>query len=273
MESENAKDLSGPAKKHLKMIANDARKKSFEALNLGKRQRVMDFGCGGGHDLSDLSDLVDIDGEVWGVDQDPIMIKNAILNNSKSNVRFLKSSSDKLNFPDQYFHAVRAANVLPFLDYPAKTLQELIRVTQKGGIIVTLDMDWKTLSINSNHPTIEEEIKIAAAQHMSKNNLTKSKIYDLFQKSELENTNIKVLSFCTEDIEVFNNIFYNNFSKINDKKELIARHDMNIFTKSLYEKAKKGEFFATICQILISARKPAHHVLRTQQNKPGRIKL
>lgn len=271
MEPENAKNLSEPKKKHLKIVATDARKKSFESMKLSKRQRVMDFGCGAGYDLNNLSELVDIDGEVWGVDQDPIMIKNAILNNSKSNVRFLKSNSQKLNFPSEYFHAVRAANVFPFLDYPAQTLNELIRVTQKGGLIVTLDMDWKTLSINSAHPSIEEEIKIAAAQHMSKNMLTKGKIYDLFQKSELEDAKIEILPYCTDNIEDFNETFFKAFSKLNHKKELIAKHDMDIFTKGLYDKASQGQFFATICQVLITAKKPAH-LSQPSPNKPKKVK-
>jgi ubiquinone/menaquinone biosynthesis C-methylase UbiE len=272
MEPKNSKHLSDPAKHELKVITSDALKKSFEVLRLRKRQRVMDFGCGNGYDLSYLSKLVDIDGEVWGVDQDPIMIKNAILNNSKSNVRFLKSSSQKLNFPNDYFHAVRASNVFPFLDYPAQTLKELIRVTQKGGVIVSLDMDWQTLSINSNHPAIEEEIKVAASKHMSKNMLTKGKIYDLFQKSELEDAKIEVLTICINNIEDFNETFFKNFTKINQKKELIAKHDMNIFTKGLYEKSKNGDFFVTICQALISAKKPALQTHLNKSTQPKRIK-
>ncbi len=77
--------------------------------------------------------------EIIAIDLSPEMLKIAKRKADKqsiTNVEFREGDICNLDFPDNYFDAVIASNVLHLLFDPGKALQEIRRVTKPEGIVI-----------------------------------------------------------------------------------------------------------------------------------------
>ena len=232
-----------------------AKEKSFHKMKLQKGHTVMDFGSGEGKDLNQLSSLVEQHGEVWAVDHDPLMIKQSIINNTKSNVRFLKSSSERLNFRDNFFSSIRAQNVFEHLENISETTNELIRVLREDGELVILSFDWSSVKINTNFPIVFNEILEHSLPTFSPNKLTSTELLDQLKTTQLKEINMESFSISDTNLELFNQLFFNQITRSGIVKEKIAKYDIQLFLKDLIEKSKQGDFLFTIDLFLIHGKK------------------
>jgi len=87
------------------------------------KQKVLDFGCGGGYLLSTFKNI-----EKYGVEINSIARNEAIKNNI-----FCFDSSSKL--PSEKFDLIISDNALEHTENPLLELKELFRSLKKGGII------------------------------------------------------------------------------------------------------------------------------------------
>jgi SAM-dependent methyltransferase len=109
-------------------------------LRNGGRIRVLDVGCGPGILTVALAPLVD---EVVALDLTPEMIAQAKRRSEGlglKNIRFEVGRAEELPFADGYFDVVVTRLMLHHLLSPARAVEEMARVTKKGGLLVVADI-------------------------------------------------------------------------------------------------------------------------------------
>ncbi|MBU2892943.1 class I SAM-dependent methyltransferase [Colwellia sp. D2M02] len=124
-----------------------------------KLNSILDVGCGNGLLLSKLADDFD---QLYGVDYASSMVEQAKILMPKQ--CFSVAEAAKLNFDDSSFDRVLSYSIFhyfPEQDYIIKAINEMIRVTKPGGIILIgdlLDKDFEQKIKGASDPLIEEKL-------------------------------------------------------------------------------------------------------------------
>ena len=117
----------------------DQDKTTLQLLDIKDNLKLLDVGCGTGHLLQTLSTSVNsID--MTGIDNSKVMLSVAQKRHADSirsgRVSIRKASWANLEFADNTFDRINASNVVYFWERPLDILNNLYRVTKKGGLIV-----------------------------------------------------------------------------------------------------------------------------------------
>lgn len=102
----------------------------FYWSHLAQARRVLDLGCATG----DLGRYKPDGTQVWGLDLDPVLVAQAATYET-AQVWDLDMPAP-LPFPDAYFDAVVAKDILEHLQKPWRTLAEVRRVLKPGGVVL-----------------------------------------------------------------------------------------------------------------------------------------
>lgn len=114
-----------------------AKGRSLAMLEVAPGHRVLDAGCGTGADAIELAARVHPGGVVVGVDSSALAIEATRRNAAgRRELRCLRAAATALPFPDGWFDSARADRVIQHVPDPAVAIQELVRVTRPGGIVV-----------------------------------------------------------------------------------------------------------------------------------------
>jgi len=121
---------------------NDIFRKEIQLLKIQKGSRVLDAGCGTGSFARNIASIVSPE-IVRAVDLDPVFIEEGrrlAASEGKTNIAFHTGNVEKLDFLEsETFDVTYCQLVLPHLGNPDEAIQELKRVTRKGGSISFLD--------------------------------------------------------------------------------------------------------------------------------------
>ena len=116
-------------------------KLTIKCLNLKKRDRVLDVGCGTGFAVVLLGSMLK-DGHAYGIDISHQMIEQAKAKTPcelKNRVEFKQASSDSMPFEDKYFDHIICTNSFHHYPDPQKVLKEMQRVLVAGGQVVIFE--------------------------------------------------------------------------------------------------------------------------------------
>ncbi len=108
------------------------------ALNLFSAKnkiRILDVGCGTGNFSIKLAEL---GCKVIGIDPSEKMIKLAKekAENAGLDIEFFKMDVYNIDFEDEFFDGVFSMAAFEFIDEPGMAIEEIFRVTKKGGNIL-----------------------------------------------------------------------------------------------------------------------------------------
>jgi SAM-dependent methyltransferase len=107
----------------------------------GPPGRVLDLGCGAGHDLAVL-DALGLEGV--GVDPSAVMLDAAA---TRSTAPLVQAGGERLPFADGVFAGCWIERVLMHVDRPATVVHEVVRCVRPGGLLTIFEPDWSSLRI------------------------------------------------------------------------------------------------------------------------------
>jgi len=109
----------------------------MQGLNNPKRLKILDAGCGDGHDLRKMIELGAFPKKCYGVDFNPDILGKAKYL-SPADVNYSSQPLDNMDFPDNTFNLIFLFNTLTNYeddDYIRKMNDEFCRVLQTDGIL------------------------------------------------------------------------------------------------------------------------------------------
>lgn len=123
---------------------------SFQLLELGPGQRVLEVGCGTGEDARAMAARVAPNGRVVAVDGSQNMIDTAQrrAEGCELPIEFQIADVHNLPFADDSFDASRADRIFMHLESPPRALAEMMRVTRPGGRVLVYEVDFETLTVD-----------------------------------------------------------------------------------------------------------------------------
>lgn len=108
-----------------------ARRWLYREARLGQAQAVLEVGCGTGVVTVEVARRTA--GRVYGLDIDAAML--ALARRSDA-ARYVQGDAHALPFADEAFDVVLSHYLLLWLEHPAGAVQEMARVTRRGGVVL-----------------------------------------------------------------------------------------------------------------------------------------
>lgn len=177
------------------------KRRSHGLLHPEPGDRIIDAGCGLGHDVRMLAERVGPDGEVVGLDYSSELIQRAEeAAGSPPWAKFHTGSIVDIDYPADRFDASRADRVLQHLDNPAAAIDELKRVTKPGGRIGLTDTAWDSLLLDA--PGEEPAHRfLDLTRHSASNPEIGRQLYRHVREAGLEDIDIDPILFHSTNFE------------------------------------------------------------------------
>ena len=109
--------------------------------------KCADLGCGPTGVLLPLSQRVGAQGEVWGVDSNPLSLKvtrRFVQQNGLHNVKLLQGDFFAPKLKPHSFDLIHVRFVFTHLGCDLKLLDQMINLTRQGGVVISQESDWST---------------------------------------------------------------------------------------------------------------------------------
>jgi ubiquinone/menaquinone biosynthesis C-methylase UbiE len=141
-------------------LIQQVKRRMLDVCPVGEGDRVLDVGCGLGHEVRRLAQLAGPRGRVVGIDANPAMIAEAGRRAAGSAlpVSFEVGDAQQVGFPDGAFDLCRTERVLRYLDRPQAALAEMVRLTRPGGSVLAFDFDSDQTVVDAPDPALVRRI-------------------------------------------------------------------------------------------------------------------
>lgn len=107
-------------------------------LDLRSGQTVLDLACGPGNFTNWFADVVRPGGLAVGVDASPTMLAQAVRDNARGPVAYMRADAERLPFTDSSFDAVCCFLALFLMAQPMRAIDEIVRVVAPGGRVAIM---------------------------------------------------------------------------------------------------------------------------------------
>jgi ubiquinone/menaquinone biosynthesis C-methylase UbiE len=233
--------------------------KTYQLLQLGPGERVLDAGCGLGDDVYRMADLVAPGGLVIGLDSSAKLIEKA-KSDKRSRVlpvEFHVGTLRQLPFADESFTRCRIDRVLQHVREPWIAISELVRTLNSGGVLLAYDNDWGTFSVTSRDQPLTRILEDAWCDSFA-NRWIGRELKGYFIEAGLSNVTIHPSVSLIDDFDTADKV-YNLRRTV---QRAIAAGDVSedqgsAWVMELQGKAQSGSFAAALTAYTVVGRKPA----------------
>lgn len=248
---------------YLKRIARTQGKKvkqaSLKLMDIQEGSQVLDVGCGPATDTLLFAKFIGPNGRVVGIDCDPMMVEEAntelAKHKTEKNVKHIVGDVHSLPFSNGEFdrvHAERLFQVLPKTDAP-KVFSELNRVLKSGGILVLVDTDWASASVNYSNLELERRLIQFFGTRMRPNGFAARHLPEILNQESYQDIRIEVMPVVIRDFK--QTPFGDWLTTEATQAEVATKQEMDSWRKELEEKTSQGTFLSSTNMVLVSGKK------------------
>jgi SAM-dependent methyltransferase len=229
-----------------------------EALGASPGERVLDVGCGPGYYCAELLEDVGPTGSVVGLDGSAAMLALAARRCAgHDNIEFLEGDASSLPVQDASFYAALSVQVQEYIPDVQASLAELARALRPGGRAVVFDVDWATLSLQSDDPALSDRVLSAWDEHLAHPSLPRT-LGPQLRAAGLEDVRLEGHPFVATEFDrdrygPATIPFIGNF--VAGRQGLTAE-DAEAWVAGQRELGERGGFYFAITQFCFTARKP-----------------
>lgn len=230
------------------------KQRMLELLQVKAGDHILDVGCGLGHEVRRLAQIVGSSGRVVGFDYSEVMLKEARKRTEGLNlpIEYYQGDAQALNFPDNSFAGCRSERVFSYLSNPQAAVAEMVRVLRPGGHIVIIDFYLDGTVVDSRDQNLTRRI-IHYLSDSFPNGTIGAKLPAIFRDSGLDEITI-VPHTLLPTYEFFTFIYNGVLNKATDTG-VISESELSWWKNELEKAHKVGKFFAAFTGFIVSGRK------------------
>jgi ubiquinone/menaquinone biosynthesis C-methylase UbiE len=178
-------------------LIQQVKRRMLDVCPVREGDQVLDVGCGLGHEVRRLAQLVGPQGRVVGIDANPAMITEARQRGAglALPVSFEVGDAHQVRLADDSFGLCRTERVLRYVDRPEAVLKEMVRLTRPGGSVLAFDFDSDQTVVDAPDPALVRRIARvldAAVPHP----WIGRQLFTLFQRTGLRDVRIVPHALC-----------------------------------------------------------------------------
>jgi ubiquinone/menaquinone biosynthesis C-methylase UbiE len=233
---------------------------TYQRMDINSGHHVLDVGCGPATDTIPLAALVGSTGKSVGVDYDGQMVEaanhRAEMEGVRGWVEHRQSDAYSLPFKAAAFDSCRSERLFQHLEDPARALAEMVRVTKPGGVLVVLDTDWATISIDTPESDVEKRVMRTLAEKLVSNGYAGRQLYRLFKQQGLQNIQVDVFPSVATNYSVARML-----GRLDDAANealaagIVSAEELQRFQHGLEEADRNGLFFACVNLVMVAGTK------------------
>jgi ubiquinone/menaquinone biosynthesis C-methylase UbiE len=241
-------------------IRDAARRRRIVRAALGARpgEDVLDVGCGPGFYCAELAEEVGPSGSVVGIDSSPAMLELAARRSREHECVELRRG-DALSLPvdDGSFDAALCVQVLEYIRDPIAALTEMRRALRPGGRVVVWDIDWATVSLNSDDHARSECVLRAWDEHLVHPTLPRT-LGSRLRSAGFEEVRMEAHPFatCDFDPETYGAALIPFAATFVIGRNGITDEQAQAWVAEQRQLGARGEFYFASTQLCFTARRP-----------------
>ena len=249
---------------YLRMVAASVRhikQRTYELMQVQPGQRVLDVGCGPASDTIELAKLVGPEGQVVGVDYDQAMVDEAERCAKEAGVAgwvtHRRADSGALPFGSDTFDSCRSERLFQHLLDPSATVAEMVRVTKPGGLVILLDTDWGTASMDAAETDLERRMARVHADMLANNGYSGRQLYRLLKQHGLVDVQVEVYpNWSTSYAFAREATLIPEVERIALETGALTPEKVQGLRSQMEQADAEGTFFACVNQMLVAGRVP-----------------
>ncbi len=223
-------------------------------LDVRPGQRILDVGCGLGHEAQRIARLVGPGGAVVGVDKSAALVAEAQRRSKLLDLPLTFETGDALalDFANNTFDHCRMERVLMFLADASQAIAEMVRVVRPGGHIALFEFDLDAFMINGGDKVLTRRIVHLLADSMPIGQLGRCLPYLLREAGLVEVTSVPLL--CEHPFVHFQGVFGGTVSQAVAAGEL-SQAEADAWWNDLNNAVTTGSFYAAMPGFVVAAQK------------------
>jgi ubiquinone/menaquinone biosynthesis C-methylase UbiE len=230
---------------------------SYRLLQVGRGMRVLEVGCGPGTAAPVFSQAVGEEGLVVDVDCDAIMVQQTeIAAKQYPNIVPLVGDAHSLPFGEGRFdrvYAKRLFQVLPPASAP-RVFGEMELVLKPGGVLVLVDTDWSSLSVNFSDLELERHLTSFLRDRMRPNGLAGRQLLGMVaQSGGFTDVQVKVMSIIIR--EFADTPLADWLINEATKAQVATPKELTRWRSELEQKASEQAFLFHVGTVIVAAKK------------------
>ena len=144
----------------------ERRKAVIRALEPKPGEHVIDLGCGAGHLVQEIAQMIQPSGRITGIDVSPQQLAVARERcKDLPSVEFLEEDAVDLPFPSGSFEKLASIQALEYIQEVDSTLAETRRLLKPGGIVALVSVLWDHWRFHGAEATLNDRILDAFRAH------------------------------------------------------------------------------------------------------------
>jgi ubiquinone/menaquinone biosynthesis C-methylase UbiE len=250
---------------YLRKVADamkDINEFSYELMCLEEIGSALDAGCGPGADLIPMAKRIRDGGVVTGVDLSESMLvearKYAQAEGVEGKVSLVCASVTELPFPSSSFDSVRAERLFQVLPPekvpPQQVFSELFRVLKPGGLMVLIDSDWASASVDFPDLDMERRFVDIFARHCRPNGYSGRHFKRWMVEAGMQEIRLRGFARIAESLDECPLGAWLAEDAV--KQGLASSDEASFWLNTLKERDAAGSFYASANMIVVAGRKP-----------------